>query len=64
MNKAVGDEFDDEYYVDLMNSCNTLGNALLVDVVNDKINEKKSRIAKINISNEFINYKNQLEKLK
>jgi hypothetical protein len=64
MSKAVKSEFDDEHYVKLISSCNKLGNALLANVVNDKINEKKRRIAKINISHEFVNYRNQLEKLK
>lgn len=64
MSKAAKSEFDNDYYMKLTNSSGKLNNALLANVVNEKINEKKRRIAKINISNEFVNYRNQLEKLK
>lgn len=64
MNKIAKNEFDDAHYHKLITSSNTLGNALLVNVVNDKINEKKRKIAKINFSNEFFNYKHQIEKLR
>lgn len=64
MNKAAKVEFDDTHCHELIISSSKLGNALLANIVNDKINEKKRKIAKINVSNEFINYKSHIEKLR
>lgn len=54
----------DSFYKNLVKDSISFGNALLADIVIEKIAEKKRKIAKTNFTAEFLNYKNELDKLR
>lgn len=54
----------DDYYKKLICESNKLGNALLANLVSEKIIQKKRKITKINFSSEIVNYKNEVDKIR
>ncbi len=55
---------EDEHLKKLISNSVKLSNVLLANEVNHRINEKRRKTARINVSSEFMNYKNQIENLK